>query len=91
MPMRNQGRAKLVEEAGEVLQICGKMDQYPDQDIHPDGFPLRPRLIDELADLAAAGEFVIDKMALTTEEVKQFTDRFNEKFDLFCSWDTEER
>jgi len=92
MPMRDQGRAKLTEEAGEVLQILGKMQQYPNQDAHPDGLgSLRQRLWEELADLAGSVMFVMDAMEMTEDEFQAFLARREEKYNLFHQWAAEER
>lgn len=89
MTMTNYGLSKLVEEAGEVLQIAGKMLQYPDQEQHPDGLgPMRERLVDELADLAAAAQFVMNKLQLDAD---RFNERAEEKSQLFASWDEDDR
>lgn len=53
------GLAKLSEELGELQQVIGKLMAYPGGD-HPDGGPpLEVRLVMELADVFAAGEFVL--------------------------------
>lgn len=57
--MALNGLAKLVEEAGEVIQVAGKLMAYPDKP-HPDGGgDLKVRLEMELADLTAAIRFVV--------------------------------
>lgn len=58
------GLGKLVEEAGEVVQVCGKIMGAEARDVHWDGSNLRVRLTEELADLAAAVRFVIKRNAL---------------------------
>lgn len=87
MVMRNQGRAKLTEECGEMLQVIGKIDQYPDTDEHPDGEgSLRRRLEVEMADLLASCSFVIRKMNLDTDFIKR---RAESKLALYEQWDQE--
>jgi NTP pyrophosphatase (non-canonical NTP hydrolase) len=91
MPMHEQGRAKLAEEMGEVQQILGKLQAYPQlalptQELHPDGTNLRHRLENELGDLIAAVGFTIKKMGLN-EKFIEF--RANEKSILFNQWDKE--
>lgn len=53
------GLSKLVEEAGEVMQVVGKLMANGGQRVHWDGSDLVARLTEELADLSAAIGFVI--------------------------------
>ncbi len=85
--MKNQGRAKLTEECGEVLQVLGKMQQYPARDDHPDGKgSLKLRLTNEIADLIAASAFVIEKMKLDEAAIRQ---RAEAKLQIYLRWDKE--
>jgi len=90
--MTNNGLSKLAEEAGEMLQIVGKLLQYPYHQasqypgVHPDGTHLRTRLTEEMADLMAALEFVADKMQLDVEAIDK---RACYKVVLFRQWDSE--
>ncbi len=91
MPMRDNGLAKLVEECGEVLQVAGKLQQYPelqheDDIAHPDGTKLRERLKEEMADVLAAIEFVTQKLGLDKYDI---FDRAQAKTKLFKQWDKE--
>src|SRR6266576_699201 len=52
--------SKLAEEAGETLQVIGKLMGTGGETNHWDGTDLRLRLIEELADLQAAIDFVIE-------------------------------
>lgn len=53
------GLAKLAEECGELQQVIGKLLAYPTGP-HPDGGdPLTRRLEDEMADVAAAIDFLV--------------------------------
>lgn len=47
------GVSKLIEEAGEVIQVCGKLIQTSGAHQHRDGSNLKERLEDEIADLMA--------------------------------------
>ena len=61
MTMTANGLAKLAEECGELLQVIGKRLAYYDTDQHPDkGPPLSRRLVDEMADVTAVIQFVLD-------------------------------
>jgi hypothetical protein len=94
MSMRHNGLAKLTEEAGEVMQIAGKMLQYPDTQIevdgvrclHPDGTHLRTALQFELGDLQAAIDFTIAKLGLDKEFVRNHR---KYKLNKFREWDKE--
>lgn len=91
MSMQQNGLAKLTEEAGEVLQVAGKMQQYPElqfeQDMpHPDGKNLRRELEKELGDLLAAIIFTSRKLKLDELVID---DRAQRKLALFNQWDKE--
>lgn len=92
MSMQQNGLAKLVEECGEVMQVAGKMIQYPElQPItnvnkHPDGTVLRDKLEEEIADVAASLRFVADKLKLSKVKISK---RLAEKLKLFEQWDKE--
>jgi len=53
------GIAKLMEEAGEVVQVCAKLVMTDGSSDHWDGSKLDARLADELGDLLAAINFVL--------------------------------
>jgi NTP pyrophosphatase (non-canonical NTP hydrolase) len=83
------GLAKLAEECGELLQVIGKLAAYPDGGDHPDGQgPLRQRLEDELADVSAAMEFVLQANAdvLVERAARRLT-----KLTRFWRWHMEAR
>lgn len=50
------GAMKVVEEAGETVQVLGKLLAFPDGN-YPDGSDLNADLIEELGDLKAAIDF----------------------------------
>lgn len=81
------GLSKLTEELGEVQQVIGKLIQTGGQDQHWDGGPpLRERLEDEMADLAAALMFVAEANGL---DVARMGKREREKLALFRQWHME--
>lgn len=92
MSMQQGGLAKLTEETGELQQVVGKLLQYPYHQtpgypgIHPDGTHLRTRLLDEMADVYAALDFVIEKLELDKQQIES---RRNAKRILFRTWDAE--
>lgn len=71
MSMPNNGLNKLIEECGELLQIAGiklsnmESDEAPGRD-----YSLKATLEDEMADLAAATGFVIEKLGLDVERMR---------------------
>ncbi len=77
------GLSKLAEEAGEVLQVVGKILGTGGEAQHWDGSNLRDRLQEELADLTAAIVFVVEKNGL---DVNALTSRTEEKLELFKQW-----
>jgi len=58
------GLSKLIEETGEVSQVCGKILGTGGVEDHWDGSNLRTRLEEELADLTAAIAFVTSRNKL---------------------------
>lgn len=54
------GVAKLIEETGELQQVLAKLVAFPHTP-HPDGTDLVERLQDELGDVVAAMDFLIDE------------------------------
>lgn len=75
------GLAKLTEEAGELLQVVGKIMAYPEQNDHPDGtVDMRRRLIEEIGDVAACLAFVIDANNLEQEAIGARSDYKVERF-----------
>lgn len=88
MAMANNGRAKLVEECGELLQVLGKVDAFGLGE-HPDGKGLLiDRLEQEIADVQAAAKFVIETHNLTTPLI---IGRTNRKLAQFRVWHEEDK
>ena len=77
------GVSKLVEEAGEVVQVLGKLIGSRGIEEHWDGSNLRQRLHEELADLLAAIEFVIERNALSRTFIEA---RKEHKLNTFRDW-----
>ena len=77
------GITKLVEESGEVLQVCGKLIATDGDVNHYDGSNLKERLENELADLMAAIGFVGAHCGLN---VQRISDRAETKRTLFEHW-----
>lgn len=78
---RWKGIHKLTEECGELCQVIGKINAFPDGN-YPDGGPsLGLRLEEELADVEAAIAYVREKNSLSP-----MTDRVAEKLWKFRNW-----
>lgn len=88
--MADNGRAKLVEEIGEVLaafggllQVIGKLTAYPSGE-HPDGKgDLYDRLALEIGDAKAAIALVECTHGLN---MKIISEQREKKFNTFCRW-----
>lgn len=81
------GLSKLVEEMGEVQQVVGKLIATGGRTDHWDGSDLRVRLVEELADIAAAVTFVSQVNGLDADE---FHDRRRAKIEQFFRWHFEQ-
>lgn len=82
------GLSKLIEECGEVIQVAGKIIGTGGEPKHWDGSDLRDRLIEEVADLTAAIEFVTQACVFDWDEIN---DRAGAKRLLFERWHREQR
>ena len=80
------GIGKLLEEAGEVSQVCGKLIGSHGSRNYWDGTDLKSCLQDELADLMAAIEFVVAQNDLNTNTIER---RCTKKLELFDRWHEE--
>jgi len=80
------GVSKLIEECGEVQQVCGKLMGTGGEVDHWDGTNLRQRLEEELADMFAAARFVAFRNGL---DAKAIQERCAEKLALFTKWHLE--
>lgn len=75
------GAAKIVEEAGEVMQLIGKLMAFPNGD-YPDGTDVLAELTDELGDLKAA----IDYFCEHAEIENKVATRRHAKIMRFRGW-----
>lgn len=83
------GIAKLAEECGEVVQVVGKIIALAGAEnyTHWDGSDVRERLLEEMADVTAAIQFVWAHNLLG--ERQAFEQRVEEKFGRFQQWHAE--
>ncbi len=79
------GISKLIEEAGEVVQVAGKLLATGGAVDHWDGTNLRDRLIEEMGDLLAAIEFAAHANKIEADVMA----RAAEKLSLFRGWHRE--
>lgn len=87
MAMSQKGLTKLLEELGELGQIAAKKIAYMDTDEHPDGLgSMKTRMEDEMADVIAAIEFVVQKFDLSHHNIRN---RTKVKYERFLKWDNE--
>lgn len=77
------GLSKLAEEAGEVVQVAGKIVGFGGFGTHWDGSQLRERLAEEIADVIAACQFVMIHNELDQIAIEQ---RIGAKLRLFREW-----
>lgn len=82
------GLSKLIEECGEVIQVCGKIIALGGMGRHWDGSDLKKRLEDEIGDMAAAAEFFTANNHLDEDRIRE---RFFEKLETFHTWNEEQR
>lgn len=83
------GIAKLNEESGELVQVIGKLMMTHGKAEYWNGVDLRVSLVEEMADAAAAIDFVM-KHALSQEERNALIVRLKEKFSLYEKWHAEQ-
>ncbi len=79
------GLSKLIEEAGEMLQVGGKLMGTGGDPNHWDGSDLIERLHEELADLGAAISFFVFANGDVLDEDRIF-ERKTAKFRQFIEW-----
>lgn len=78
------GLSKLVEEAGEVVQVIGKLMGTGGKTTHWDGKgDLKDRLEEEIADVMAACTFVVTVNKLDRDKIAT---RMADKLVLFHEW-----
>ena len=81
------GISKLIEEAGEVIQVAGKLLATGGAVDHWHGTNLRDRLIDEMGDLLAAVEFVAHVNKVEADVMARAADKLH----IFRQWHRDEQ
>jgi hypothetical protein len=77
------GLSKLLEEAGEVIQVGGKVMGVGTLGVHWDGSELDLRLEEEIGDLFAAAEFFTSHNHLNRQAIRK---RAADKLAIFEKW-----
>ena len=76
------GLAKVAEEAGELLQVVGKLIATSGEPTHYDGSDLRLRLVEECGDLLAAIGYLTAANGIADE----VAERAARKREVFQGW-----
>jgi len=77
------GLAKVIEESGEVLQICGKIMSIRGASIYYKGEDLRSELEDEVGDLLASLTYLIQENKLDRAKINR---RVQYKLARYAIW-----
>lgn len=81
------GLAKLAEEAGELIQVIGKIIAMGGTDVHWDGTTsLRARLMEEMGDVTAAVDFLVEQNAFRPMDLQA---RHDQKLSMYRQWQRE--
>lgn len=83
------GLSKLIEELGELQQVCGKLIGSEGSVEHWSG-DLRTKFIEEVGDVRAALTFFVDKN-FSEDEQEQMFKQSSRKLRNFRIWDREVR
>lgn len=83
------GLSKLIEELGELQQVCGKLIGSEGSTAHWSG-DLKTKFIEELGDVQAAWDFFID-MNFDEPEYEAIAVQSAKKYMLFKQWDRDSR
>lgn len=83
------GLAKVIEEAGEVTQVGGKIIMVGGSNTHWDPEPNNERLVDEMADQYAAITFMMKHAPQVNHMTGRFLERWQKKLAIFEGWHEE--
>lgn len=86
MTMTCKGLGKLIEECGELLQVCGKKLACFTSDQHWDGTDLKDRMESEMGDVRAAIRLVTENFGLDDNRICA---QEHKKLTLFRTWDAD--
>lgn len=100
MPMKHNGLNKLSEECCELTVVCQKWIAC-NSDEHWSGDIMRQRMIEEIGDVLAAIDFVVNRFGLSNnirmpvdESIFEVTETIQErrvkKLAIFNKWDEEQ-
>lgn len=83
------GLSKLIEELGELQQVCGKLIGSEGNPDHWSG-DLRAKFIEEMSDVYGALYFFLVKN-FTGDEINAINDQSQTKYNRFIQWDKDVR
>lgn len=83
------GLSKLIEELGELQQVCGKLIGSEGNVDHWSG-DLREKFIEEIGDVYAALDFFLLKN-FTGNEINAINHQSHVKYNKFIQWDKDVR
>ena len=83
------GLSKLIEELGELQQVCGKLIGSEGNTVHWSG-DLKEKFIEELGDVYAAMDFFVEKN-FSDQEIIKMSDQSIMKYGRFNQWNQEVR
>lgn len=83
------GLSKLIEEMGELQQVCGKLIGSEGNPDHWSG-DLIAKFIEEIGDVQAAMDFFVD-MNFSEEDCVDIIEQSKEKYTLFKQWNEQVR
>lgn len=83
------GLSKLIEELGELQQVCGKLIGSEGSVDHWSG-DLKTKFIEELGDVYGAMDYFLAKN-FSGNEINQINDQSQMKYERFVQWDKDVR
>lgn len=83
------GLSKLIEELGELQQVCGKLIGNEGSIAHW-SYNLHDKFIEEIGDVYAALDFFVDKNFSETDNLKILL-QTSKKYEQFIQWDKDVR
>lgn len=88
MVMRANGLLKLLEELGELSQIASKAAIIHPKTKYYDGRDIKARLVEEMGDVLATLEYVVEKMHLSEVSIRK---RAARKLKMYKMWEEQNK
>lgn len=83
------GLSKLIEELGELQQVCGKLIGSEGNTVHWSG-DLKEKFIEELGDVYGSMDFFVEKN-FSDQEIIKISNQSTMKYTRFNQWNQEVR